>query len=259
MLLPAINMAKAIVEAVVAETSVEHIVVTSSFATVLNWSNLPNVHWNTSTFEEAVASKNAAFVYCADKELSERIIWENKERKFHVTSICPPMVYGPPPQVIKSMQDLNTSTQVIWSLINGKSSDPVPASGVISGTDVRDVAALHVRAIETAPSVAHDCRLLAMAFHGFNFQHVASLCQSFSDSPEKLVHIKNGGGDPMYEHYASDSSEAEELLGRPFLSAGKYVKDNALKLWEIEAALNVWHFTPIEYFLPYILRICGNA
>jgi hypothetical protein len=40
-------------------------------------------------FEEAVASKNPVFVYCAAKELSERVIWENKERKFHVTSICP--------------------------------------------------------------------------------------------------------------------------------------------------------------------------
>jgi nucleoside-diphosphate-sugar epimerase len=137
------------------------------------------------------------------------------------------------------MQDLNTSTQVIWSLINGKSTDPVPASGVISGTDVRDVAALHVRAIETAPSEAHDRRLLAMGFHGFNCQHVASLCQSFADSPEKLARIKNGGGDPMYEHYASDSSEAEALLGRPFISAGKCVKDTALKLWEVEAALNI--------------------
>jgi hypothetical protein len=56
MLLPAINMAKAIVEAAVAESSVEHMVVTSSFAAVLNWNDLPNAghtytgkEWNTSS------------------------------------------------------------------------------------------------------------------------------------------------------------------------------------------------------------------
>ncbi|KAJ6567343.1 NAD-P-binding protein [Mycena vulgaris] len=245
MLLPVINMAKAISEAAVAEPSVEHMVITSSFAAVLNWNDLPNSgytytgkDWNTSTFDEGVASKNQVFVYCAAKELGERIIVEHKDRKFCITSICPPVVYGPPHQAIKSMEDLNTSTQTIWSLVNGKSTDPVPLSGVISGTDIRDVAALHVRAVETASTVSHDRRLLAIAFHRFNCQHVASLCESFADSPEKLGRIKNGGGDVMYEHYASDSSEAEALLGRPFIGADECIKDTALRLWELESMLS---------------------
>lgn len=136
------------------------------------------------------------------------------------------------------MDDLNTSMQAIWALINGKSIDPVPPSGVISGTDNRDVASLHVRAVETAATVSHDRRLLTIAFHRFNCQHVAGLCKSFADSPEKLGRIKNGGGDPMYEHYASDSSEAEALLGRPFISAEECIKQTALRLWEIENTLS---------------------
>ncbi|KAJ7122891.1 hypothetical protein C8R44DRAFT_918561 [Mycena epipterygia] len=241
MLLPVINMSKAIAEAAVAEPSVQHAVITSSLAAVLNFPDLPYAggtysgkDWNPATFEEGVASKNPVFVYCAAKVLGERAIWEHKDRKFRITSICPPFIYGPLHQAIKSMADLNNSSHTIWSLINGKSTDPVPPSGIISGTDLRDVAALHVRAIETADSMSHDRRLLAIAFHRFNCQHVAALCESFVDSPEKLGRIKNGGGDPMYEHYASDSSEAEALLGRPFISPEICIKDTALRLWEIE-------------------------
>ncbi|KAJ7179555.1 hypothetical protein C8R46DRAFT_1074078 [Mycena filopes] len=247
MLLPGINMSKAIIDAAVAEPSVEHMVITSSFAAVLKWSDLPAVghtyagkEWNPATFDEAVASKNPVFVYCAAKVLGERAIWEHKDRKFRVTSICPAMVYGPPRQAVKSMSDLNTSSQYFWSLINGKSTDPIPATGILTGTDVRDVAALHVRAVQTASTVSYDRRLLAMAFHSFNSHHVASLVKTFADSPEKLQRIKNGDstGDFVYEHYTSDSSEAEALLGRPFIDADQCAKDTALRLWELESTLS---------------------
>ncbi|KAJ7727957.1 hypothetical protein B0H16DRAFT_248227 [Mycena metata] len=246
MLLPAINMSKAMVDAAIAELSVEHLVITSSFAAVLKWSDLPHAghtyagkEWNPATFDEAVESPNPVFVYCAAKALGERAIWEHKDRKFRVTSICPAMIYGPPKQAVKSMDDLNTSSQTFWSLINGKPTDPIPATGILTGTDVRDVAALHVRAIETAHTVSYDRRVLAMAFHSFNCHHVASLLKSFADSPEKLQRIKNGGSaaDPVYEHYVSDSSEAEALLGRPFIGADQCAKETALRLWQLEDAL----------------------
>ncbi|KAJ7215115.1 hypothetical protein B0H12DRAFT_1032652, partial [Mycena haematopus] len=213
MLLPTINMAKAIGAAAIAEPSVEHMVITSTFAAVLNPKDLPNAghtytgkEWNPATYEMAKAMPNANFVYCAAKVLAEKSIWENAARKFRVTSICPD---------IKSMAGLNTSSKAIWNLINGKSTDPVPKSGIVSGTDVRDVAALHVRAVETAATATEDRRLIAIAFDRFNSQHVASLVKSFADAPEKLARIKNGGaeGDPNYPHYDVDTKEAEAVLG----------------------------------------------
>ncbi|KAJ7179541.1 hypothetical protein C8R46DRAFT_887259 [Mycena filopes] len=243
MLLPALNL----VDAAIAEPSVEHMVITSSFAAVLKWSDLPAVghtyagkEWNPATFDEAVAPTNPVFVYCASKVLAERAIWEHKDRKFRVTSICPAMIYGPPRPAIKSMNDLNTSSQAFWSLINGTPPDPIPTTGSLSETDVRDVAALHVRAVHTASTTSHDRRLLAMAFHTFNCQHTASLVKSFANSPEKLQRIKNGDsvGDFFYEHYTSDSSEAEALLGRPFIGADACAKETALRLWELERTLS---------------------
>ncbi|KAJ7895973.1 NAD-P-binding protein [Mycena olivaceomarginata] len=245
MLLPCINISKAIMEAATSEPSVKHIVITSSLAAVLNLPDLPNAghtytgkEWNRTTYDEAVASPNSVVVYCASKALGERVIWEHPSRKFRVTSICPPMIYGPPRQAVKSLESLNTSSQAIWSLISGKSADPVPPSGVVSGIDIRDVAALHVRAIDTADSASEDRRFLAIAFHRFNCHLVASLLQTFADSPEKQQRIKNGGGDPVYEHYETDTSEAEALLGRPFIGVDQCMKDTALRLWEIESTVS---------------------
>ncbi|KAJ7499377.1 NAD dependent epimerase/dehydratase [Mycena latifolia] len=242
MLRPVIDMAKAITEAAVAEPCVEHLVLTSSFAAVLTWGALPAAghtytaeDWNPATYEEA----DPVEVYCAAKVLGERVVWENKERRFFVTSICPPVAYGPARQALKSMADLNTSSAAIWALVSGNATDAVPPSGVVSGTDVRDVAALHVRALDTAGGAPRDRRLLAIAFHRFNRAHVASLAESFAGAPERLARIKNGdpGGDVVYEHYASDSSEAEALLGRPFIGADECIRDTALRLWEIEGRL----------------------
>ncbi|KAJ7477191.1 NAD dependent epimerase/dehydratase [Mycena galericulata] len=207
MLLPVINMAKAILEAA-------HMVITSSFAAVLNWDDLPNVghtytadEWNTATFDEAVASKNPVFVYCAAKVLGERVIWETRRAtprtRFPALEFC---------------RARTTAT-----------SRPCT-----------------VRAVETASSAngnaSTDRRLLAITFHRFNHEHVAALRAAFAGEADRarLTRIKNGGGeeaDPVYEHYSSDSSAAEALLGRPFISADECIRDTALRLWEIESVL----------------------
>ncbi|KAF7367592.1 NAD(P)-binding protein [Mycena sanguinolenta] len=245
MLKPTINMAKAITAAAIAEPSVTHMCITSTFAAVVNPKDMPNIghtytgkEWNSATYEMAKSMPNPNFVYCAAKVVAEKSVWENPERKFRVTSICPAMIYGPPRQNIKSMANLNTSSKAIWNLINGKSTDPVPKSGIVSGTDVRDVAAVHVRAIETADSAREDRRILAIAFDRFNSQHVASLVKSFANSPDKLARIKNGGnqGDPNYPHYDVDTREAEALLGRPWIGPDQCIKETAERLWEIEAS-----------------------
>ncbi|KAJ6516362.1 hypothetical protein C8R45DRAFT_241387 [Mycena sanguinolenta] len=245
MLLPTINMAKAIAAAAVAEPSVKHMVITSTFAAVVNPKEMPNPgytytgkDWNSATYDMAKGIPNPNFVYCAAKVLAERAIWDAPGRKFRVTSICPPMVYGPPSQVVNAIPALNTSSKAIWNLINGKSSDPVPKSGIVSGVDVRDVGYLHVRAVETAGSATEDRRLLAIGFHRFHQQHVASLLKSFAGQPDKIARIKNGGaeGDPIYPHYGVDTTESSAILGRPWIDADTCIRDTATRLWEIEAA-----------------------
>lgn len=63
--------------------------------------------------------------------------------------------------------------------------------------------------------------------------------KAFADDLAKVARIKNGGGDEPVDHFGSDSHEAEELLGRPFIGAEQCVIETAERLWEIEAQLEL--------------------
>lgn len=58
-----------------------------------------------------------------------------------ITAINPPMIFGPPQQVLKSLDSLNTSAGAIWSLMDAKE---LPSAGFPVWTDVRDIAKLHL-------------------------------------------------------------------------------------------------------------------
>ncbi|TDL15601.1 NAD dependent epimerase/dehydratase [Rickenella mellea] len=246
MLKPAIEGTKIIMEAAKKEPSVEHVVITSSFAAIFDLPKLPNPghtytrkDWNPATYEEAAKSDNNAYVYCASKVLAERAAWDDKEHRFYITTICPPLIIGPPRQPVKNMAGLNTSNADIYNLINGNSSDPVPATSTPVAVDVRDVALLHVRAVED-PS-AQNQRILCIAFHIFNFQIVEILRNAFSSSPSKLARVKSGSGlDKPFEHYATDSRDGEELLGKPWITPEVCYKETAERLWELEEMLKAF-------------------
>lgn len=57
------------------------------------------------------------------------------------------MIYGPPEQSIDSAGSLNTSSNVIYELISGKT-EKLPDTGLPLWVDVRDVAKAHILALE---------------------------------------------------------------------------------------------------------------
>ncbi|TDL15605.1 NAD-P-binding protein [Rickenella mellea] len=239
MLKPAIEGTKAIIEAAKKEPSVQHVVITSSFAAIVDLAKLANVgytytrnDWNPATYEEAAKSENPGYVYCASKVLAERAAWDDKELKFYITTICPPILVGPPRHPVKSMADLKIE---MYNLINGSSSDPVPPTHTPVTLDVRDAALLHVRALED-PS-ARNQRIFCVGFHIFNSQVVSILRKAFASDPAKLARIKYGGGGEPWEHYGTDSKEGELLLGRPWISPEVCYKETAERLWELEEIL----------------------
>jgi nucleoside-diphosphate-sugar epimerase len=95
--------------------------------------------WNPATYEEGKdKNKSPSYIYCkpptgklslsvhrtntndddaqlgASKKLAEKAAWdfiEEKKPHFALTTILPPMVFGPPLQPIKSLDSLNTSSQ----------------------------------------------------------------------------------------------------------------------------------------------------
>ena len=135
------------------------------------------------------------------------------------------------------MDALNQSISVIWTIINSKSSEPSLPTEFPVGVDIRDVAELHVRAIER-PEISAGNRFLCIAYHIFNSEIADLLREYISGDKEKLFKIRSSEGDPIYEHFNSDSHEAEKLLGKPFIGANQSIIDTVERLWAIEAKLN---------------------
>ena len=132
------------------------------------------------------------------------------------------------------MQGINTSSSRVWGIINASPDAKIAPTGFPPGIDVRDVATLHIRAIESREASAEK-RFLAAAWHIFHYEVSEIARKHYANDESKLARIANGGGDAYYEHYETDASATEKLLGRPFISKEKSVIDSVERLYEVEA------------------------
>ncbi|QYT06292.1 Epimerase domain-containing protein [Trichoderma simmonsii] len=146
LLQPAIRGTTSILEAVQKyNPSVSRIVVTSSFASVLDPMQgqrpgyvYKEADWNPITVEQA--NSNPVMAYLASKTFAERAVFdyvETNKPSFTVATLCPPMVYGPIVHSVSDVKSLNTSSGDINRLIDGSEKD-VPDTSFHAFADVRD-------------------------------------------------------------------------------------------------------------------------
>lgn len=162
---PAIQGTTNILKAIKAYApQVEHVVVTSSFAAIVdpnvkgNGMDDPNLtysekSWSPITYEQAAS--NLSLTYRGSKTLAEKALWnfiKEENVNFTGTAINPPIVFGPILQEVKSSEALNTSSSVLYQLLTSKPGDKV-ANLVCPEVDVRDTALAHVLAIEKKEAV----------------------------------------------------------------------------------------------------------
>ncbi|KAF7592014.1 hypothetical protein BBP40_000795 [Aspergillus hancockii] len=156
LILPAINGVKSILSASAAHPTVKRIVLTSSFASVLDISKPPDPnftytgnHWNPLTYAEAIdPSANAVIAYRGSKKFAELEAWDFVAREkppFDLVTLCPPMTFGPVVHPVSRVEELNESNAVLWSVAAG--ADPLPVARVSAWVDVRDLAEAHVQAL----------------------------------------------------------------------------------------------------------------
>lgn len=167
---PAINGTTNILKAIKAYApSVEHVVITSSFAAILDPSHLlagtgtalsdPTItytekSWCSLTYKQAAESLGGV-TYIGSKKLAEESFWKfikEEDVKFSGTTINPPYVFGPVLQQIKNVDALNTSSKILYKLLRSGPED-VPNNSALLQVDVRDVALAHVLAIEKKEAV----------------------------------------------------------------------------------------------------------
>ncbi|GAA6045159.1 hypothetical protein JCM8097_000930, partial [Rhodosporidiobolus ruineniae] len=179
MLIPALQGTRQALRAAQDEPSVKRVVVTSSFAAVIDMKNgltpetkYDHTVWNPATYDEAkntpIGEEGAPFVYCASKKVAEEEAWKiskEEKTKWKLTTILPPMITGPPQQVVESLKSLNTSSGAVWDVVDKKE---VPPTVFPVWTDVRDIAKLHVRAVTEDVAAGKRYLCIAGAFSSFH-------------------------------------------------------------------------------------------
>jgi nucleoside-diphosphate-sugar epimerase len=220
--------------------TVKRVVITSSFASIIDMDKgarpgymYTEKDWNPITWEKAASQDtNGAVAYCASKTFAERAAYDFVEKNkpnFTVSSICPPMVYGPNANTVKSLDHLNTSSAEIYRLMNG-SKKSVPDTSFYAFVDVRDVGEAHVRAYES-PEAAGQRYFCTAGF--YTFQQICNIIRK--DFPEKRALVPEGTpGAPFPDVYKVDNSKAKRELGITFRDLQTCIHDQVVEFIELE-------------------------
>jgi nucleoside-diphosphate-sugar epimerase len=107
--------------------------------------------------------KSGPLMYSASKVAAEQAMWQFKEDRrpsFAISSIHPSVVLGPSLNLPRNPQDLNVSLKPIYEIYSGTESAYPPPIGTASFVDMRDVAAVHLWALEH-PEMADGERYIA--------------------------------------------------------------------------------------------------
>lgn len=222
--------------------SVKHVVITSSFAAILNPSkglNPGHIYseqdWNPITLEEAYL--NSANGYRASKTFAEKAAWEFIEKEkpnFTLSTINPPLVIGPIVHYLNSLDALNTSNQRTRNFLQGKCKEEIPDTGVYLWIDVRDVALAHVKAIEV-PEAA-GLRFFTTAGKFSNKAICEIIRKHFPEYHSELPSVDVKGGDyPEGPIYGYDNARTAKALGIEFRSLEDSIVDLVKSLKSVGA------------------------
>jgi len=146
-----------------ATSSVRRVVLTSSFASIMNvggrspWPMdfaYSEDHWNVSSApgdDGAFPEPVNGHAYRWSKTVAEKAAWAHPAvtgGQLDLVAILPPMVLGENRQALGSASDLNQSSLILYNMLAGKMDHAMPGS--VGFTDVADVARAHILGAETA-------------------------------------------------------------------------------------------------------------
>jgi NADPH-dependent methylglyoxal reductase len=221
--------------------NVKRIVLIASFASILDLSKglwpektYDESDWNPATYKEAAESTNGAFSYCASKKLAEEAAWkwiDEKKPSFALTTMCPPWVFGPHFEKIKSLDHLNESTEAIYKLITSKEDGELPPIDFAGFADARDLAKAHVLAYENEAAAGE--RFLV----GNHFDYQAAADSIRKDFPNLRSRVPKGNPGHPEPTYKINGSKVEKVLGLKYTTLEQCMKDTVQNLLDAEASL----------------------
>ncbi|MDB5624195.1 MAG: hypothetical protein JWR39_2758 [Devosia sp.] len=227
-----------------AAAGVKRIIMTSSLATIgygLGHTTGKRVY--TEKDFTSLETLEHPWAYCIGKTRAERAAWAFAEQDgLHLTTIHPGAILGP-----ASDPDTSVSLNMVINLLSGATQAVINTGFAI--VDVRDVAAMHVAALNDPASIGQRY----IAADGFTrFEEVAAILRRhYPDRPitdrvlpdEVLLGMLRSGSSASQiindlgneKHY--DGSKGRGLLGRPYISVEDAVlsaAQSALRLDMVE-------------------------
>ena len=224
--------------------TVKRVVVTSSFASIVDGSKgtwpehtYSEADWNPMTLEDARSSPQAG--YRASKTFAEKAAWDFMEKEkpsFTLSTLCPPIVFGPVSPWLDSLDSVNTSNERTRDLMRGNMKNKLAPTGTYVWVDVRDLALMHVRCIEL--DGAADQRYFVTAGIFENAQIVQIMRQNFPEYKDGLPQgpdaLKDGEL-PEGGIYKVDNSKTSAILGKPWTTLEQSIVDTVKSLKRVAA------------------------
>ncbi|KAI1772923.1 3-beta hydroxysteroid dehydrogenase/isomerase family protein [Hypoxylon cercidicola] len=205
--------------------TVKRVVITSSYAALVDYGKpLAHVYseedWNPITNEQAYESP--IYAYVASKAFAEKAAWafvKDEKPGFTLTTMNPPMVYGPVIHSLASLDSINTSNARFVSLLRGSPSTPCPPTINYFFVDVRDLAAAHVLALEKPE--AENQRILVAAGNYSNAEIAQVIGEEFPEFNDRMPvgEALKSGERPATGVNGGVNKKSIEVLGmqyRPF-------------------------------------------
>lgn len=229
LILPAINGVRAIMQAAATNPNIKRVVITSSFASVLDagrkappYFTYTGDDWNPLTYEESVdPATSAVIAYRGSKKFAELEAWNFvKEQKpgFDLVALCPPMTFGPVVHPVSSVEKLNESNAMLWKIASG--ANPLPVARVPFWIDVRDLAIAHVEAL--LKSEVGGRRYVPASPERFSYGLAAEiLVQEFPELRGKVVQEDQ----PIDNSHGLDGETAAKEIGFRYHSFRETVRD----------------------------------
>ncbi|KAF7327140.1 Epimerase domain-containing protein [Mycena kentingensis (nom. inval.)] len=223
------------------EAGVRKIVVASSIATVANSENtFGQDDWSPLTREMALTCGVPILTYCAAKKFAELALWEWAEKHPHVevTTINPPFFYGPfaahsLKPAANDFAALSTNLQ-LYNLLFRDGTFPSNANHYI---DVRDAAAVHVRALDSNPNIGRK-RVIVASPEGRSVSQILAILTEHNPAlAERVLAEEKIPEAPWTDTLPLDFKRVENIVGmrkEEFRTPEETFRDTVDALLEVE-------------------------
>ncbi|KAI5968025.1 GRP2 [Candida margitis] len=217
--------------------NVQRVVVTSSYAAVAGFADLATPgkeanedSWNPITYEQAL--QNPFVGYIGSKKIAEKTVWkfvEENKPKWEISIINPVYVFGPQAFEVKDKSKLNTSNEVINSILTAGKNKEEPQQYVAYFIDVRDVAKAHIVAFEKKEAAGQRLLLSEAPFTTAEILDVIE--KDFPKLKPELPTLDKSKA-PKFEDSESiiNNEKTRKILGFKFIDLKKSVDDTIAQL-----------------------------